>query len=135
MVAHQSATRAYLIRIYNMSDIYLDIDTHDLDFDGVDLRLTEDTESIAQRLKITLLAYKGEWFLNTQFGTPYHQEILVKSNLDTVPTTLQQVIRSVPGVQELTEFTSTLNKETRKLDVSFKVVASTSEEIEFNISI
>ena len=50
---------------------------NDLIMDDGDLVLTTTrTEIAAQTLGITLNTYRGEWFLNTNFGVPYLQEII-----------------------------------------------------------
>ena len=51
--------------------------TNDLVLVDGDLTLTTTrTEIAAQTLGITLKTYRGEWFLNSNFGVPYLQEII-----------------------------------------------------------
>ena len=118
-----------------MSDLLLDTDTHDLVIENNDLVITEDTHSIAQRVKMTLLTFKGEWYQNTEFGTPYFQSILVKGNEDLAPVLLQNVINKVPGVTRITSFNASLDTNKRKLTLVFSVQVSTSEEVEININL
>ena len=34
------------------------------------------TENVGQRLRLRLLTFEGEWFLDTTYGVPYFQRIL-----------------------------------------------------------
>ena len=40
--------------------------------------LVEGAEQVRQQLLIKLKLWRGEWFLDTEFGTPYLQQILGK---------------------------------------------------------
>lgn len=91
-------------------------------------------QTVAQRLKIRLLTFRGEWFLNTEYGPPYWQRILgqkpTKSALDQI---FQEEILAENGVKEIVEFNSTF--QTRAYSASFRVRVSTGEVTELiNIS-
>lgn len=74
-----------------------------------------------------LRTFLGEWFLNTQHGIPYWQNILGrKTTKSAVDLILQQKILAENGVKELTYFRSTLIN--RQYEVTFKVRVSTGEE-------
>lgn len=78
------------------------------------------TENVAQRLRIRLLTFEGEWFLDTTYGIPYWQRILgkkpTKSAIDQI---LQQEVLEEVGVKEIVSFTSSFSN--RKYSASFKV--------------
>lgn len=84
------------------------------------------TQTVAQRLKIRLMTFRGEWFLDTEYGVPYWQSILgkkvPKSRVDSI---LQQEILAERGVKEIVSFTSSLQN--RQYSASFRVKVSTGE--------
>ena len=41
-----------------------------------DFALVSGSPEIAQRIAARLLTYRGEWFLDANVGTPYHEQIL-----------------------------------------------------------
>lgn len=59
-----------------MADIKLN-GSHDFDFNNFVLT-TDNTESVAQRTKIRLLRYFGEWFVDTTKGIDYFGTVLRK---------------------------------------------------------
>ncbi len=92
-------------------DILLDVDTHDLTFVDGDLVLSAD---VAQAVKIRLLFFQGEWFLNRGAGLPYFEQIFVKApNLDHVSSIFRRTIVDTPGVDELTRFLPDFDENTR----------------------
>lgn len=91
-------------------------------------------QTVAQRLKIRLLTFRGEWFLDTEYGVPYWQQILglktPKSSLDQI---FQEQVLAENGVKEITSFSSTFQN--RQYSASFRVKVSTGEVTEtINIS-
>lgn len=105
-----------------MTDILL-TDEHDALFINGQTPVTyENKLTVAQRLKIKLLTFRGEWFLDQTLGLPYFQQILVRgvSKL-TIDTILQEQILSEPDVLEIVEFNSIIDTETRSYQLSFKV--------------
>lgn len=111
-------------------DLLLDRDTHDVVFNNGklgDLKhspLGEVTQSIAeataQRLKIRLLTFLGEWFLNIQAGVPYFERILTKvKNKQVVDMIFQQQILADKDVADIIYFQSTLAN--RYYSLIFKV--------------
>jgi hypothetical protein len=66
--------------------------------------------SVAQRLSIKLKTFKGEWFINTDTGIPYYQEIFGKvRNKQTIDAIFQKAILEEPDVLEITEFSSSID--------------------------
>ena len=103
-------------------DIALGRKSHDLVFTlGLDLILIDNAERVAQQIKITLLAFLGEWFLDTSFGTPYLEYILVKGpDRGVIESVLRAQITSVPDVQGVTSLTLQIDNLLRTLKVSFE---------------
>lgn len=83
---------------------------HDLVFINGETPVTNtDFEVVAQRLKIRLLTFQGEYDFNTQYGVPYFQRILGqrvrKIDVDNI---FQQQILLEEGIVEIVSFSSTL---------------------------
>ncbi|QDP55891.1 MAG: putative baseplate wedge protein [Prokaryotic dsDNA virus sp.] len=77
-------------------------------------------EQVAQHIRTRLLFYIREWFLNVNSGTPWFDEVFVRPvDLSRVETIIKNRIRTTPGVTELTYFRLELERDTRKLQVSF----------------
>lgn len=103
-----------------MLDIALD-SNGDLDVSTLDMRLIDKADRVRQQLKIKLQLWRGEWFLDTEFGTPYLQSILGKQlTLSGAITALKKSILEVDGVQRIDAFTYSFNRESRTLSVSFE---------------
>lgn len=104
-----------------MIDLKLD-STGDLDLQRNDLMWVDGAERVHQQLQIKLKLWKGEWFLNTAFGTPYLEQILGKQiTLNGALAALKNSINEVDGVQEIEQFNYDFNRKTRQLNVSFSV--------------
>lgn len=105
-----------------MTDIKLD-NSHDLIYEGGDLKLTlNQSESLAQRLKVKLLTFRGEWFLNDTLGIPYYQSIFRAGvSKATVDTIFLRAISSEPEVIQVLDFDSSMDNTNRIYSLSFKV--------------
>ena len=80
----------------------------------------EGQDRVAQQVKMTLLAFLGEWFLDTNFGIPYLEEILVKNpRLSSVEAILRSRIKAVPDLVRLTFFGMEFDRMRRTLRVDF----------------
>lgn len=86
------------------------------------------TQTVAQRLKIRLLTFTGEWFLDTEYGVPYWDILGRKVPKSRVDQILQQQILLEIGVKEIVSFNSSLAN--RQYSASFRVRVSTGEVTE-----
>jgi len=104
-------------------DILLNRGTNDIVFTNGVSSVTRDQQTVvAQRLKITLQTFLGEWFLNLDTGIPYFQQILNKvRNKSSVDAVFQSAILADPGVLEMVSYSSTLDSAARGFDLSFSV--------------
>ncbi len=116
-------------------DLKLDKDTHDLVIEGKDLVVIEDTpDSIVQRLKILLLSFQGEWFLNIDYGIPYYQSILRKGITQSkVDNIFRQQILDTEGVVAIISFTSTFNAFSREYSLTFSCRVTTGDIVTLEI--
>ena len=102
-----------------MLDLALDAN-HDLLVSGIDLALVDGAEQVRQQLLIKLKLWRGEWFLDTEFGTPYLQQILGKQlTMSGAIVALRKSILEVQGVRQILSFSYKFNNSTRKLEVEF----------------
>jgi hypothetical protein len=77
-------------------------------------------DKIAQQIKINLLSFLGEWFLDTTYGVPYLEEILIKNpHMASVETILRNHISSVPDVIRIDKLGLDWNRKSRMLFVEF----------------
>ena len=115
-------------------DIKLDEITHDALWVNGPMLKSQTTqgavEVTAQRLKIRLLTFLGEYVINTAYGVPWWQSILGKKQpKERVDLILQQQILLEEGVKELVSFTSTLSS-SRQYSATFRVKVRTGEVTE-----
>ena len=101
----------------------------DLDFDAGGEKnlqiLTDEKENIAQRLRIRLRSFKGDWFLDLDDGLPYYNDIFGKNvSLSTIQALLVSKISTTPGIISLLKFEFLMDIELRTLDVDFEVKTS-----------
>ena len=118
-------------------DLLLDLDPlspsyGDLTFKNGPLTSAYTTQSrvdvVAQRLRIRLLTWREEWFLDTSYGVPYWSILGRKIKKSAVDLIFQREILAENGVKELTFFESTF--ENRKYTLSFRVKVTTGDETE-----
>ena len=98
------------------------LDDLDLAIENNDLVMIDGAERVRQHVEIKLSLWAGEWFLDTEFGTPYLSDILGKQiSLGASVAALKKSILEVDGVQTITRFDYTFNRAARNLDVDFDV--------------
>lgn len=95
---------------------------HDLDLDLLGrATFVDGAERVAQQVKVTLLAFLGEWFLDTTFGVPYFESILVKDpDRASIEAILRARIQAVPGVERVRRLGLEIERELRILRVSYE---------------
>ncbi len=118
-------------------DLLLDSDTGDLVFQNGSCPVTQhQADIVAQRLRITLYTFYGEWFLNETIGVPYIQQIFTKvTKKSTVDLIFQGLIAADPGVIEILTFTSEVTPQ-RGYTMTFSVrVADNTASLPITLSI
>lgn len=112
-----------------MVDLQINELTKNMVITNRDLTLTPTlSEYVAQKLKLHLSIFKGEWFLNNTLGIPYFQEIFVKNpNLSRIEDVFKREIISIMGVESIQSFFLTYDNSTRELTVTFTAVLTNSE--------
>lgn len=91
-----------------MNDLELDLESHDLVISNGDLKLLNDEGRVAQQtLKINLLFFRGEWFLDLDYGVPYLQTIFKKTtNKTMVDSIMRGTIINSYNIQSIETFRS-----------------------------
>ncbi len=105
----------------------------DLDITSGELTMLDGTDAIAQHLSIRLKMFKGEWFLNTDEGMPYYENILVKNpKIAVVVSLFKKAIQSTPGVAELLSIEPDYDPDTRTLSLDFAARTTEGETLTFS---
>lgn len=113
-----------------MRDIALDTASGDLAISGGDLALTSGPDAVAQRLRLRLSTFLGEWFLDRRVGLPFLRDVLVKNpNRAVVEDLFRRAIASCPGVASLETFALTIRSD-RTATVSFTGRTTAGEPID-----
>lgn len=77
--------------------------------------------SIRQQIKIRLMFFRGEWFLDETIGTPWFEDLLKKGfNLDHATAIFRDRILGTAGVTALTQLDLSYDSPTRKLGIRFR---------------
>jgi len=83
---------------------------------------TTTSENLAQRLKIRLQTFKGEWFLDGTIGIDYFGQIAGKNRSKAaVDAIIQAEILKEQEVLQITAYSSVVDKTTRKITIQFTV--------------
>ena len=113
-----------------MKDLKLDLLTHDLDFSNFKLEFVEGIDYYRQKVKIVLLFFFGEWFLDTTKGIKYFEEVFIKNpNFTLVDNLFKIAILEIDGITELLEYDSVFDGINRKYTITFKVQTDAGELI------
>ena len=105
-----------------MNDLALDQITHDLVVTGLDTPLIMGAERVRQNLLIKLRLWTGEWFLDTEFGTPYLESVLGKQlSLNGAVAAIKTSILEVSDVRDIKSFKYSFDRRERKLSINFEV--------------
>lgn len=71
--------------------------------------LINSPQAVAQVVKTYLKLFLGEWYLNVNDGTPWFQGVLGFHSQAEADEALQQTILSLPGIQNLTNWSSSVS--------------------------
>ena len=75
----------------------------------------------AQCVKTRLGLWLGQWFLNTDDGTPWQTKVLGRYSGSTRDVAIRARILGTPGVTEIVNYSSSLNRDTRAWTVNATV--------------
>lgn len=105
-----------------MVDIALHANDHDILIKDGDFLLIDNAERVAQQIKVKLLTFLGECFLDNTWGVPYLEYILVKQpNQDLIKQILSEQISSVDDVKSLNALELDYQVKVRTLIINYEV--------------
>ena len=108
-----------------MLDFALNAKTHDLIIADGDLIAIDNAERVAQQIKIQLLTWLGEWFLDITHGVPYLDYILVKNpNIELARSIFKEQIMKVDDVNDVTSLEIYYNATERTMTVEYETSTS-----------
>lgn len=123
-------------------DLYINPSTGDIELTNHTMRFTKNNaELTTQRIRTSLLTYRGEWSFNINEGVPYLEnqnnpiQLIGRGSPDDFDPYVKTIIKNKPFVQNITDYSSTHNKQTGQLRISFNAMASDRENIVDEISI
>lgn len=107
-------------------DFYLSPTTHDLQLSRAqDLQLATGAQRIAQQVKVTLLTFLGEWFLDETFGVPYLEVVTVKSpQRAQIESVMRAKVKAVPGVEAVPTVQIDIDAPTRRVRITLPDIQS-----------
>lgn len=80
-----------------------------------------DPRGVGQIVSTRLRLWRGDWFLNTQDGTPWATEVLGKYTEDVRDMVIQDRIYGAPGVLDIRDYNSQLVQQTRDWTVHAEI--------------
>lgn len=104
--------------------------THDMHFDATgNLKMVSGREAISQRVRQHIEFYQGEWFLDTEAGLPWLQEVYQEPfDQITSEAILKNEVLEVPGVEDIVEFEASRDNKNRGFIVDTLVVHTELDE-------
>ena len=83
--------------------------------------LVDTPKTVAQAVDTRLGLMAGEWWLDVTEGTPYSTEIIGMGVTSTYDKAIRKRISETTGVNDITSYSSSLNRSTRALTVSAEI--------------
>lgn len=112
-----------------MRTLALDAATGDLAIVSGRPAIVSGSDAVAQRLRMRLRLWQGEWSLDTAIGFPWRRLLGVPGTGRLTETLLRQAITSCPGVKSLDRFAFTANTRTRAATLTFTVTPIAGEPV------
>ncbi|VFR81287.1 FIG00696879: hypothetical protein [plant metagenome] len=116
-------------------DIQLDAKSHDLEFDAAgDMILRDGADRVAQQVKVTLLTFLGEWFLDVDFGVPYLEKVHIKApQRAELEAIFRARIADVPGVLRVASLNIEIDRQQRLCSITAGVDTAEGRAVRVSI--
>lgn len=90
--------------------------------------LVDSSAAVAQAIQTALALYQGEWFLDLSAGVPWLTAVVGNNTQPIYDGVIQQAIQAVEGVQDIQNYTSSLDNNLRTLSISVTVITQFSSK-------
>ena len=105
-----------------MIDLKLDKITHDIDISTNDIEIINDYNYLEQKIKVELLFFFAEWFLDTTIGIKFWETVFIDNpNLTLVDNLFKTSLLEINGVNELLSYDSEYDSTTRNFTLNFSL--------------
>ena len=103
-------------------DIKLDEDTGDISFTNGESTVTSiGAEDLAQRIRIRLNTFQGEWFMDNTLGIDWFNRVMGKNRSKmAVDALIQEAILEEPDALQIIAYSSSISSD-RRFGCSFRV--------------
>ncbi len=119
-----------------MSDFLIASDeSRDLVFTEGRLTIVTGSAARAQRIRIALKHFRGEWFLDQNQGTDYFGKVLGKATDRARRAELRRRILGVPGVAEIQSIELAVDPKTRALHGAVVVLDGAGQLLEAEVGV
>ena len=135
---------ALIVLVDTPLDVFLD-SNGDLDFSvGGGPTLVAGVAGVAQLCRMSMLMFRGEWFLERTIGIPYYANDYVaatvalleqKYDAGKVSSAYTLELLKVPGVAKVTSMSISFNNTTRVLSVAFEVLTTFGDTTNADVAI
>jgi hypothetical protein len=89
---------------------------------NADVVIVEDANQVALAVQVAINTFRGEWFLNTEAGVPYYQNVLGKKVVATTAefdSVIRAAVLGVEGVNRIVAYESSFDDRSRQYTVAF----------------
>lgn len=98
--------------------------------------LVEGAAQTVQAVRSNLLAYKGEWFLDTEDGVPYFEKIFTRpADLANIESIIKATILNTEGVSGIVEFQTSYDRESRGLTISVSITDIYDDTLNLEVTV
>ena len=116
-------------------DIKLDLITHDIAIEDSSMQVVSELDWLRQSVKVKLLFFLGEWFLDTTAGLDHYGLVFIKDpQINLIDNMIKIAVLEYIEIIEILTYTSSFDILNRSLTVDFTVSTVFGEE-DFSITI
>jgi len=89
----------------------------------------DNVEAVGQAVLTRLKLWQGEWFLDTEEGTPFEQAMLGTNKMKTLAPAIRKRILESEGVKSIENFELIWNSQIRKATINATIDTDYGQEI------
>ncbi len=119
-----------------MKSFYINPETNDIELDGSnEIKMVEGDEELIQSVRLIITTNLGEWFLNPEHGFDRFAVLGKQIERDVVIDSLYQAILQEERVSRVENVTMEIDKENRKLNISFAFFKQNGDLAEGSVNV